>query len=82
VTDAQTGYKAIKYQNLISPIIESIKDLFKIITGTNEEIKVLKRDIASLKAQNNKLEKENKDLKEKFLSLEERLIKIEKKGKN
>ena len=81
VTDANTGYKAIKYQNLISPIIESVKELYRMIVGTNEEVKTLKRKVATIEEKNNKLEKENAYLKEKFISLEERLNKLEKTKK-
>ncbi len=79
VTDKSTGLKAVKYQNLLSPIIEAIKDLYKMVMNTDEEVQDLKRAVANVEAENQKLKAENKMMKDEFAELKKRIEKIEKK---
>ncbi|WII72955.1 tail fiber domain-containing protein [Bdellovibrio sp. 22V] len=63
VRKAPNGYLSVAYQNLVSPIIEAIKELHKLYLDQKEEVEALK--------------KENQDLKERLDRLEQRLEKIE-----
>ncbi len=75
VTDAKTGIKSVKYDGLLAPVIESIKELYSAMMGQNKEIKEQSRRIASLE---NK-DREIQELKKKNKELEERLKRIEDK---
>jgi hypothetical protein len=79
VTDAVTGYKAVKYSNLISPVVEAIKDLYKMIVHTNDDVAVLKREIASVKEKNEQLEEQNAMMKKEFEEMKKRMDRLEKK---
>jgi hypothetical protein len=81
VTDSQSGYKAIKYQNLISPVIEAIKDLYKMIVHTNDDVSSLKREIASVKEKNDQLTEENALMKKEFVEMKMRMDRLEKNSK-
>jgi hypothetical protein len=58
-TDPKTGMKAVKYNFLIAPIIEAIKDLAGVVHGHDEQIQALKA--------------ENVELRERLITLEEKL---------
>lgn len=68
VTNPETGMKAVKYNGLFAPVIESIKELYSAITGQDKKIKEQDRKIASL-------EKKNKELEERLLKIEASLEK-------
>jgi hypothetical protein len=64
VTDRNTGYKSVKYQNLIAALIESTKELDNachVATTKTFEIELenlrLNREIATLKEKNAELER-------------------------
>ena len=55
-TNSKTGFKTINYSQLISPIIESIKKIWKSFTIFGDDIKALKEE-------NQKLKKDNQEIK-------------------
>jgi len=63
VTTHKDGFKSVAYPNLIAPVIEALKDLYKRINSNDVE---LKREIASIK-------EENRILKERLDRLEKSL---------
>lgn len=69
VTNPQTGYKAVKYNALIAPVIEAIKEVYHKWSDDHEVIERQSRDIASLK-------KENEELKARYDSLEKKVNQI------
>lgn len=79
VTDNK-GYKSMNYSNLVAPLTEAVKSLYKRIVGIEERQKMQERQIAS-KADKNEIEElrsANKTKDQKIRELEERLAKIEK----
>ncbi|MGZ5507684.1 MAG: tail fiber domain-containing protein, partial [Limisphaerales bacterium] len=86
VTDA-TGYKAVKYSNLIAPLIESTKDLYGMCNASAEQLQNLQAALrdhgrrissveienAELKSRMQKLEYENKTLKDRLDAIERKL---------
>jgi Chaperone of endosialidase len=56
ITNEKTGFKAVAYDHLVAPIIESIKALYNLL-GVHD------REIASVKAENAQLKKQNADIK-------------------
>ncbi|HRO67813.1 MAG TPA: tail fiber domain-containing protein, partial [Pseudobdellovibrionaceae bacterium] len=56
VTDPNTGYKAVKYSSLVSPLIEATKDLYGMCKAHDAQIKRLQAENAALKAKNQELE--------------------------
>jgi hypothetical protein len=70
VTDPTTGLKAVKYNALIAPLIESTKELHQMCLVNDETNHRQDRDIASLK-------KENSELKAELETLKARMDKIE-----
>lgn len=61
VTDQQSGFKAVKYQNLISPLVHSTQQIYR-------EVEALKKENSELKDENEKL-KDRLELIEKKLGL-------------
>jgi hypothetical protein len=72
VTDQQSGYKAVKYQYLIAPLINSTKELHGMCVTSQKDVEKVRRELAAVKT-------ENAQLKEKNSELESRLRLIEKK---
>lgn len=70
VTDKVSGYKGVKYNALIGPLIEAVKDLDK-------KDKQIDRRIASLEEENQKLKEKNMKLEKMMEALSERLDKLE-----
>ncbi len=56
VVEDEEGYLSVAYAKLVAPLIESVKELFKMDQKQN-------REIASLKEENDKLQKENQEMK-------------------
>ncbi len=67
VTDVASGMKAVKYNSLIAPLIESTKELYGICVASEERIQEQDRTIASLK-------KENAEIKERLERIEKMLL--------
>lgn len=67
VTDSRSGYKAVKYQNMISPLIESTKELYGMCKSA--EVKT-QRELASLRAENAQLNLKVEKLEERLRNLE------------
>jgi hypothetical protein len=59
VTDPTTGYKAVKYNSLIAPLIESTKELYGMCSDS----------IASLEGRVSQLENENRDKSQEIQKL-------------
>src|SRR5262249_20737627 len=66
VTDSKTGYKAVKYSNLVAPLIEASKEL-------HEMCKDDRRRIASLETENAKLKADVEELREQMRKIMEHL---------
>lgn len=69
-TDPNTGFKAVRYQGLIAPLIESVKSLDLKCQMRSSQIEILERKLASV-------ENENKELNNLILELTLRVQKIE-----
>ena len=77
VTNPETGYKAVKYANIVSPLIESTKELYgmceaneadlakmhKIVNKNSRQIASVKSDVKDLRLENRELRSENEKLK-------------------
>lgn len=74
VTDKVTGYKAVKYNTLVAPLIEAVRDL-------DQQDRQLARRIASIEEENSELRKKNHDLESKMLELLKRVEKLEAAGR-
>jgi hypothetical protein len=68
VTDPNTGMKAVKYPNLVAPLIESTKELYGMCKASEAKAEALERKVASLEDENAKL-KARLDAIEKKLGL-------------
>lgn len=66
VTDANSGFKSVKYNGLIAPLIEAVKEIYAEMTGQNKKISEQERKIATL-------EKRNKELEDRLLKIEKSL---------
>ena len=80
VTDAKSGFKAVKYQNLVAPLIEAVKELFGLTKkeqSRNDEqdrrIATLERKLEGSLAAQRKAEQEAAELKKRLEALERRL---------
>lgn len=76
-TDPKTGMKAVKYGNLVAPLIESVKDLYgmceatakemaRVVSSVNrheDEIKTLQERVKSLEEDNQQLHREIEEIK-------------------
>lgn len=51
----ERGFRAVAYTKLIGPMIEAFKELYKSISGVKTELQAQKREIASLKQENQEL---------------------------
>ncbi|UOF01075.1 tail fiber domain-containing protein [Bdellovibrio reynosensis] len=78
-TDSQ-GFKSVSYNKLVSPLIQSTRELYGVCLASQEQIKLLERKVASLEesksAQNDrikKLENENADLKKDLILIKKKL---------
>ena len=65
-TDKNTGYKAVKYSNLISPLIQATKEL-------DVMCRAVTREVASLKEENTQLKSQVEDLKSRLDRIEKML---------
>lgn len=78
VVNESNGIKAVKYQNLISPLIESTKQLYGICQSNRSNIEATIRGLASVQADVQKLKEENAQLKGQLKDLNRRLELLEK----
>ncbi|WP_374027567.1 tail fiber domain-containing protein [Bdellovibrio bacteriovorus] len=51
----EKGFRAVAYTKLIGPMIEAFKELYKSVSGVKAEVLAQKREIASLKQENQEL---------------------------
>jgi hypothetical protein len=79
VTDPKTGFKAVKYNGLIAPLIESVKELHGMCRADEVELADHDRRIASVETANARLAKENASIKAENAELKARLKRIEEK---
>lgn len=56
-TDSETGFKAVKYNALIAPIVEALKELYASWIADHERIDRLEQENAALKSANEDLRK-------------------------
>ncbi|PIS11774.1 MAG: hypothetical protein COT73_02235 [Bdellovibrio sp. CG10_big_fil_rev_8_21_14_0_10_47_8] len=87
ITDAKTGYKAVKYNALFAPLIESTKELYGMCKANGDAIESLKqenlslsRDLASVKVENQRLSSEMEQIKAQQQELLRRLEALEKRS--
>ena len=71
MTDSQTGLKAVKYGNIVAPLIEASKDLYGICTINSSQIKQIQRTIASHTAEIQQHQDQIKELNRKVDLLSE-----------
>jgi len=71
ITDKNTGYKGVKYPNLVAPLIESVKELKNRCDITDDRtlileslVKDLRNEVSSLKEKNEKLEQRLKRIEQ------------------
>ncbi|MFS4459371.1 tail fiber domain-containing protein [Bdellovibrio sp. HCB2-146] len=88
VTNKKTGYKAVKYQGLIAPLIEATKELNNKCEMTAAQMQSLQtavarheREIDTIKRRLASVEEENVELKTMLKALEKRMKAIENKQK-
>ena len=70
VATDKNGFKSVKYANLVSIIIEAVKE-------QNLQVEENKREIASLKKENQIIREENKLIKKESEDLKKRLERLE-----
>ena len=76
-TDAQSGFKAVKYASLISPLIEATKELDVRCEANEAKIGAVDRRLATVEADVDTLKADNQKLRDENQQLKERLDKIE-----
>ena len=79
MTDPKTGMKAVKYPNLVAPLIESTKELYGMCKDTQAKVEDHDRRISSVEAKAAELEAKNQALELENKKLKDRLDAIEKK---
>ncbi len=87
VTDPSTGFKAVKYQGLIAPLIEATKDLDNMCKMNQTQIMHIDSRVKALEARAGivarriqSLESENRELREMLKAMDERLKALESVG--
>lgn len=70
VTNEKTGLKAVAYDHLVAPLIESVKSLYKRILSVEEK---QSREVAAVQEKMQKLERENAELKSRLERIEKAL---------
>ncbi|MNK12016.1 hypothetical protein D3C87_300720 [compost metagenome] len=87
--DKSSGYKMVDYAGLVSPLIESTKELYGMCKGSEAKIQDLERKIASVESENQHvvstmkrdmelLKSDNEKLKQENSEMKSRLERIEK----
>lgn len=71
--DKASGYKMVDYAGLVSPLIESTKELYGMCRASEVKAERLEREIASLKEENIQIKQESADLK-KRLEVQEKML--------
>ncbi|MCJ8277499.1 MAG: tail fiber domain-containing protein, partial [Bdellovibrionales bacterium] len=84
VVTNEEGMKAVKYSNLVSPLIESTKELYGMCQASEKDLEIHDRRIASLEENQEEmqnkikyLEKENEQLKGQLNDMDQRLKALE-----
>lgn len=77
VTDSR-GFKAVKYSNIVAPLIESTKELYGLCVDTSNKVKAQSRGIATVETQVQKLENKILKLDAENAELRSRLEALEK----
>ena len=88
VTDSATGFKAVKYQGLIAPLIEATKDLDNMcrmqgrqLASLSGRVKKLEVQADSVERKIRTLEQENSQLRSMLKAMDERLKLLESGGR-
>lgn len=76
--DEATDRYGVRYSELISPLIKAVQELYKRLMGVEAHQSTQDREIASVKAENEKLKQENSAKSKEMAELKARLDKIEK----
>jgi hypothetical protein len=77
-TDAVTGLKAVKYGNLVAPLIESVQELYGMCESNTKSIQKMDRSIASHDDKIKVLESTVENLKNENLQMRKELDEIKK----
>ena len=62
------GFLSVSYSNLVAPVIEAIKQLFKITENQSRQMASFEERLNQIEAKNQRLEKENKELRKELCS--------------
>jgi hypothetical protein len=73
VTHPDTGFKAVKYNSLFAPVIQSIKELYRMLKGLVVVTQNHDRAIEELKKENQQLKSENEKLKSDIELIKQKL---------
>ena len=65
-TDAKTGFKAVKYQYLMAPLINATNEVYGMCKQNTEDIKRIDRSVASLQDENAELKKQVEVMKQQL----------------
>jgi hypothetical protein len=72
-TNRVTGFKAVKYESLIAPLIEGVKELYGMVRGAIDALAAHEKRLAALEASNARKDAAIRDLTQR-LEAEERAI--------
>lgn len=78
-TNEVTGFKAVKYNYLIAPLIEATKENYNMCKQSEAQIKNIQRSLASIQAKDSAQDEELQALRAENAALKQRLDAIEKK---
>jgi hypothetical protein len=73
VTNEETGLKAVKYNTLVAPLIQAVKELYVMIKNNLIQDQAQDSAIAALQKDNEKLKSENEKLKKDMEMIKSRL---------
>jgi len=72
-TNRVTGYKAVKYGNLVSPLIESTKELYGMCKASEEQMRSIASVVDDMQVKLEKVIKENQELREELKEIRQML---------
>ncbi|WP_413612342.1 tail fiber domain-containing protein [Bdellovibrio sp. HCB-110] len=75
IQDPKTGLKAVKYGNIVSPLIEATKEIYGLCLENRNETQGVVREVASLKNDVADLKRENEFLRNEIQQIKQMLAK-------
>ncbi|MGZ3769017.1 MAG: tail fiber domain-containing protein [Bdellovibrio sp.] len=73
------GYKSVNYPALVSPLIESTKEIYGTCKANEEQLRAISRELASVKSENDQLKIRADKAEQENVEIKARLELIEKK---